>query len=174
MLIEKSMDTGDVLSCKEVPINNDTTIQTLHDDLSILASNLILDTILDYNELFTNRVKQDHSKATYSKKITKEMGHIDFSKEAKEIDTKVRAFKSWPSTYAYLDEKMLKIHKISIIDKYNKNELGEIFKVDDTGIYVNCKDKCIVIEEIQFPNKKSMKVADYIRGNSIEIGKRFS
>ncbi|NLW52921.1 MAG: methionyl-tRNA formyltransferase [Tissierellia bacterium] len=170
MLIEKSMDTGDVLDCVTMPINDRTTIEDIHDNLSVLASDLILNTILNYDQVFANRTKQDDSKASYSKKITKEMGHLDMTLDARTIDLKVRAFKNWPSTFIYIDENPVKIHKISIIDKYNNIEPGKIFKVDDTGIYVNANDKCIVIEEIQFPNKKKMTVSDYIKGNTIEAG----
>lgn len=174
MLIEKKMDTGDILDCKEMPITNETTIEDVHDMLADLASDLIVDTILNYEDLYLNRKKQNHDEATYTKKIDKSMGKIDFNQDARSIDLQVRAFKNWPSTYANLDGQTVKIHKISIIEKYNNIEIGRVFKVDDSGIYVNCKDKCIIIEEVQFPNKKKMSVSDYIKGNNIDIGTTFS
>lgn len=174
MLIEKSMDTGDVLSCVTMPITSSTTIEDIHDNLSVQASSLIVDTILNYESLYKNRVKQDDSLATYTKKIEKDMGKIDFYSDAKTIDLQIRAFMGWPGTYAILDGKNIKIHKISTIDKYNDIEQGVIHRIDDSGIYVNCNDKCIVIKEIQFPNKKRMSVADFLKGNSLEVGLKFS
>ncbi|MDO5027141.1 MAG: methionyl-tRNA formyltransferase [Tissierellia bacterium] len=174
MLIEKTMDTGDVLACQELAIGEKTTIEDIHDGLSIKAADLILETILNYQNLYQNRTKQDHSLATYTQKISKEMGKIDFLSDASTIDLKVRAFKGWPGTYASLEGKNIKIHKITIINKYNNIKPGIIHKVDDSGIYVNCNDKCIIIEEIQFPNKKKMHVSDYLKGNSIDLGLEFS
>lgn len=170
MLIEKSMDTGDILDCREISINEDTNIKTLHDKLSILSKDLIVDTILNYDTLYANRSVQDENLATYSSKINKEMGHINFNNKASDIKAKIMAFSIWPSTYVDYKNKKMKIHKISIIDKYNDIEIGEIFKVNKKGIFVNCLDKCIVIKEIQFSGKRRMMVDEYLLGNKIEIG----
>lgn len=174
MLIEKSMDTGDILSCIEMAITDTTTIEDVHDTLADKASQLITDTLLNYESLYKNRVQQDESKATYTKKINKEMGKIDFTDKAINIDLKIRAFKGWPGTYAMLEGQNVKIHKISIINKYNNTKEGVIDKVDDSGIYVNCSDKCIIIKEIQFPNKRKMSVSDYLKGNTLKKGLKFS
>lgn len=170
MLIEKSMDTGDILKCRSMEITEQTDIEDIHDKLSIVGADLILDTILNYENYYEKRIKQDHSKATYTKKITKEMGHLDFNKSSKEIDLTIRAFRNWPSAFAVYKDQNMKIHKISIIPKYNEIENGKIFKVDNTGIYVNCQDACIIMEHIQLPNKRKMSVEEYLRGNSIEEG----
>lgn len=174
MLIEKTMDTGDVLKCVKTPITKDTTIVDLHDRLSLKAADLILDTILNYQEYYDSRRGQDDNLASYCNKLEKAMGHIDFSKNAREIDLKVRAFQGWPSTYAFLDGQNVKIHKVSIIDKYNDAIEGKIHKIDESGIYVNCKDSCVIIEEIQFPNKKRMPVSDFLKGNKIDLGADFN
>lgn len=170
MLIEKSMDTGDVLDEKRVKLTEDASIEELHDKLSELSGTLIVDTILNYDNLFKNRRKQDDSKATYSQKIGKEMGHLDFDQRACDIKAKIMAFSSWPSTFVYYKDQKVKIHKIHIIDKYNDSNNGIIFDVNDEGIFVNCQDKCIVIKELQFPGKKKMDVKSYLLGNKIEIG----
>lgn len=170
MLIEKTMDTGDILSCKELEIDENTNIKELHDKLSLLSMDLIVKTILNYDELYDKRSVQDENLASYSSKITKEMGHIDFNQKASDIKARIMAFSIWPSTYVNYKSEKMKIHKISIIERYNDFENGKIIKADNTGIYVNCKDKCIVINEIQFPGKKSMDVKSYLLGNNIEIG----
>ena len=170
MLIEKSMDTGDVLDCVRIKITDEITIEDIHDNLSLKASDLILNTIINYDEAFAKRITQNDDEATYTTKISKDMGHLDFEQPARKLDLKISAFKNWPSTFVYINDEQVKIHKISIINKYNDNKPGELFRVDETGIYVNAADKCVVIKEIQFPNKKRMTVSDYIKGNSIEIG----
>ena len=170
MLIEKSMDTGDVLDIAYMDLTPETSINEVHDQLSFLSRQLIVDTINNYDDLYAHRTKQDHSQATYSKKITKEMGHIKFDEKAEDIQAKIMAFSSWPSTYVVYKDEKVKIHKIDIIDKYTNDEIGKIFACDDQAIYVNCLDKCIAIKEIQFPGKRRMSIEDYLRGNSIDIG----
>lgn len=173
MLIEKTMDTGDVLDCVTVKIDENTDISTLHDTLSIKSGNLIVDTITNYDEKFAKRIEQDDELASYSQKITKEMGHISFLEKAEDIKAKIMAFSVWPSTYAIYKNEKIKIHKIHIIDKYTNTQEGKIFDVSESGIFVNCKDKCIVIDEIQFPGKKRMNIKSFLLGNSIEKGEIF-
>lgn len=174
MLIEKSMDTGDVLDCRKIDINEDTDIKSLHDRLSILSKDLIVNTILNYENLYNDRIEQNEDFATYSHKIEKEMGHINFNNKASDIKARIMAFSTWPSTFVNYKNQKMKIHKISIIDKYNEIKIGEIFKADKDGIFVNCLDKCIVIKEIQFPGKKAMTVDTYLLGNQIEIGEKLN
>ncbi|MFM1581684.1 methionyl-tRNA formyltransferase [Helcococcus bovis] len=174
MLIEKTMDTGDVLDCDTVNIDEDTDISTLHDELSLRSGSLIVNTILNYDDKFVNRIEQDDDLASYSQKISKEMGHISFMENASDIKAKIMAFSVWPSTYVIYKDEKVKIHKIHIIDKYTNTEEGKIFEVSESGIFVNCKDKCIVIDEIQFPGKKRMDLKSFLLGNSIEIGESFN
>lgn len=170
MLIEKSMDTGDILDTRKIQIDEDTDIETLHDELTKISGELIVNTISNYEYLYNNRREQDETKASYSKKIDKEMGHLDFNEYAENIKAKILAFASWPQTYVLYKGKKLKIHKISTIERYNNYENGYIIKSDFNGIYVNCIDKCILIEEIQFEGKKRMNVKSYLLGNTIESG----
>lgn len=174
MLIEKTMDTGDVLNISTIDIDENTDINTLHDKLSYLSGPLIVDTILNYDKLYENRMKQDHSLATYSQKIEKEMGHIDFNTLAEDIKAKIMAFSPWPGTYVLYENKKMKIHKISIINKYTDDKIGKIIDANQDGIFVNCIDKCIRIEEIQFEGKKRMDVKSYLLGNDIKIDEYLS
>lgn len=166
MLIEKTMDTGDVLDCKKIELTPTTDINYVHDKLSELASDLIVDTLLNYPERFKNRIIQDDSLATYSTKISKQMGHLSFSEKAEDILAKIMAI----PTYVEYKGQNVKIHNVSIIEKYNESKEGEIIEVNDEGIFVNAFDKCIKITEIQFPGKKKMSVSDYLKGNTIEFG----
>lgn len=169
MLIEKSMDTGDILSCAKMDLTEDTGIEEVHDTLAKLSGPLIVDTILNYEEKMENRIVQDDSLASYSGKIDKEMGHISFNEKAEDIKAKIMAFSVWPSTFVIYKGQNMKIHKINIIEKYTDTEEAKIIDVSKEGIFVNCLDKCIVIEEIQMPGKKRMTLESYLNGNNIEI-----
>lgn len=174
MLIEKTMDTGDILDIAKIEIDEDTDIESLHDKLSEISGPLIVNTILDYDNLYKNRTKQDETKATYSKKIDKSMGHIDFNEKASDIKAKIMAFSNWPGTFSYYKNNKIKIHKITIIEKYTDNKIGQIIDANKDGIFVNCSDACIRIEEIQFEGKKRMDVKSFLLGNDIEKGEYLS
>ncbi|MGY3776792.1 methionyl-tRNA formyltransferase [Helcococcus sueciensis] len=174
MLIEKTMDTGDILDIAKIEIDENTDIESLHDKLSEISGPLIVNTILDYDNLYKNRTKQDEAKATYSKKIDKSMGHIDFNEEASDIKAKIMAFSNWPGTFSYYKNNKIKIHKITIIEKYTDNKIGQIIDANKDGIFVNCSDACIRIEEIQFEGKKRMDVKSFLLGNDIEKGEYLS
>ncbi len=170
MLIEKTMDTGDILDFITVDLDENTDITKLHDNLSLKSGDLIVDTIINYDDKFSHRIQQDNQLASYSQKITKEMGHISFLEDAEDIKAKIMAFSVWPSAYVIYKNEKIKIHKIHIIDKYTDSEEGKIIDVSNSGIFVNCKNKCIVIDEIQFPGKKRMDIKSFLLGNSIEKG----
>ncbi|MFM1514933.1 methionyl-tRNA formyltransferase [Helcococcus ovis] len=170
MLIEKTMDTGDILDFITVDLDENTEITKLHDNLSLKSGDLIVDTIINYDDKFSHRIQQDNQLASYSQKITKEMGHISFLEDAEDIKAKIMAFSVWPSAYVIYKNEKIKIHKIHIIDKYTDSEEGKIIDVSNSGIFVNCKNKCIVIDEIQFPGKKRMDIKSFLLGNSIEKG----
>ncbi len=170
MLIEKTMDTGDILDVATIDIDEDTDIDTLHDRLSEISGPLIVNTINNYDHLYKNRTKQDDTMAIYSKKIDKKMGHIEFTDKASDIKAKIMAFSNWPGTYVFYKDKKMKIHKITTIEKYTNNEIGQIIDANQEGIFVNCEDYCIKIEEIQFDGKKRMDVKSFLLGNDIEKG----
>lgn len=173
MLIERKMDAGDVLDSRIIEIDDNTNIEELHDKLSSLSEELIVNTIENFDHLYQNRTKQNEDEVSYSSKITKEMGHLNFNEKSEDIKAKIMAFYNWPGTYVYYKDSKVKIHSIDIIERYNKYENSEIIQANVDGIYVNCLDACIVIKEIQFEGKKRMDVSSFLLGNSIEVGEIF-
>ena len=102
--------------------------------------------------------------------MDKNLGHVDFSKSAKEVHNLVRGVNPWPSAYTnYMDKKM-KVWKTKVLDEKSSKEPGTILKVDQDGIKVATKDNVILISEIQMPNKKRMEVKEFIKGNTLEVG----
>lgn len=170
MLIEKGMDSGDILNQKEVEIKAEDDFTSLSEKLSKIGSEVILESVLNYDEFMKNRTKQDNDKATFTKKITKEMGKIDFNQSKEEIINKIRAFVEFPKAYfSYKNEnvKILKANpveienpKISFVYKANKND----------KIIIGCKNGGIRVEKIQFPGKKAMDTKSFLLGNDFEEG----
>lgn len=170
MEMEEGLDTGDMISKKSILINEEDDCESIHDKLSIIGSELLVQTIRDIVAGNAKRVSQDDSLSSYAPMIYRETGKIQWGKKAKDIANLIRGVKPWPGAYTNYKDEVVKIHKVRIEPKIKAGEAGEIVKVSNDGIYVNTLDDSIVIEELQFPNKRKMAVKDYLAGNSIESG----
>ena len=96
MVMDEGMDTGDILLQDEAPIAPEETCETLHNRLASLGAHLLSETLEKMRGGNIRPIPQDHSKASYAPPLKKEDGHINWKKEAEEIDRQVRAFNPWP------------------------------------------------------------------------------
>lgn len=170
MLIEKGMDSGDILNQKEVEINDEDDFTSLSEKLSKIGSEVILESVLNYDEFMKNRIKQDNDKATFTKKITKEMGKIDFNQSKEEIINKIRAFVEFPKAYFSYKNENVKILKASPVEIENP-KISFVYKANKNDkIIIGCKNGGVRIEKIQFPSKKAMDTKSFLLGNDFEEG----
>ena len=121
-------------------------------------------------------IKQDNDKATYAYNITKEDEKIDFNNSVINIYNKIRGLSEVPGSYAFLDNKRVKIFN-SRIGNNSKGNPGEIINIYEDGIGVMTNDKEIILTDIQVEGKTRELVKDYLHGiqdkNKL-IGKIFS
>ena len=174
MYMVEKMDAGDIISVKETPISDDDNLETLHDRLSIIGTELLLETIPKIVAGEINPIKQDESQVTYAWNIKREEELLDFNDGKRNIFNKIRGLSPIPGTFTYLDNKILKIYSASYSDKiYSDKENGEIVNIYKDGIGVKVSDGEIIIKEIQLEGKKKMKVSDYLNGTNKDalIGK---
>lgn len=170
MLIEKGMDSGDILNQKEVEIKAEDDFTSLSEKLSKIGSEVILESVLNYDDFMKNRTKQDNDKATFTKKITKEMGKIDFNQSKEEIINKIRAFVEFPKAYFSYKNENVKILKASPVEIKNP-KISFVYKANKNDkIIIGCKNGGIRIEKIQFPGKKAMDTKSFLLGNDFEEG----
>lgn len=170
MLIEKGMDSGDILNQKEVEIKAEDDFTSLSEKLSKIGSEVILESVLNYDDFIKNRIKQDNDKATFTKKITKEMGKIDFNQSKEEIINKIRAFVEFPKAYFSYKNENVKILKASPVEIENP-KISFVYKANKNDkIIIGCKNGGIRIEKIQFPGKKAMDTKSFLLGNDFEEG----
>ena len=170
MLIEKGMDSGDILNQKEVEIKAEDDFTSLSEKLSKIGSEVILESVLNYDEFMKNRIKQDNDRATFTKKITKEMGKIDFNQSKEEIINKIRAFVEFPKAYFSYKNENVKILKASPVEIENP-KISFVYKANKNDkIIIGCKNGGIRIEKIQFPGKKAMDTKSFLLGNDFEEG----
>ncbi len=168
MLIEKGMDSGDILIQEEVPIEESDDYISLEEKLSEIGAEKIRETILNFDEVYKNRQKQDDSKATFCTKITKDMGRIDWNKNSSEIINKIRAFVEYPVAFFAYEGSNVKVYKAEIAQGY-EGKPGYVYQANPKEkIVIGTKDGAIRIEKIQFPGKKAMDTKSFLMGNSFE------
>lgn len=168
MLIEKSMDSGDILIQDKVEVKKDDDFLTLSEKLTEKGAFAIRDTLLNFDEVYNKRIKQDDSKATFTTKLTKEMGKIDWNNDKETIHNQVRALVVFPKayfTYEGLDVKVLEVKTRNI----DEPKPGYVYAANkDDNILIGCKDGAIEITKIQFPGKKVMDTKSFLLGNEFK------
>ena len=110
--------------------------------------------------------------------LDKEMSKIDWqNKSTLEIKNLVRGLNPIMGTYSFLDRKKFKFWKVEILPsqpEYESQDNGTIIKSDSKdGLYIKAKDGIIKVIEIQAENAKKMNIGDFLRGNTLEVGKKF-
>lgn len=171
MQMNEGLDTGDILTQTVVPITQEDTGESLFDKLMVAGAKLIVDTLVKIENNDVVPMPQDESKATYAKILKKEMGCIDFTQSAQDIEYRIRAFTPWPGGYTYLNGKMLKIKSARAInDGFMGAVPGTVVSVTKDEIQIACGDGRLSVAQLQPEGKKSMTTHDFLLGNSIETG----
>lgn len=171
MYMAKGLDSGDMLLKAEVEITDEDTFATIHDKMAVTGANLLLDTLDQLEAGTLKRIPQDHDAATYAPMITKETGHIDWSKNRQDIINLIRGLNPVPAAYTIYEEEVLKIFGASLSDvQANSAANGEIVAVVKKGFVVKCGDGCLLITEVQARGGKRMMTDAYLRGHAMKEG----
>ena len=170
MQMDKGLDTGDMLARTVIAIDARETGESLHDKLTLLGGPLLLDVLHQLEEGKAVREKQDDSKSCYAHMLTKELGRIDWHKDAGSIERLIRGLNSWPSAYTSYKGKTLKIWQADVVAGDPTAIPGTIIAVDKTSFTVQTGRDALRILELQLQGKKRMQVQAFLLGNPTETG----
>ncbi len=174
MQMDEGLDTGDILASKRIPIADDETGESLFEKLSLLGGPLLLSVLEDAEKGTLHPVKQGESPTMYARMLDKDMGRIQFEKDAEEIGRFVRGLNSWPSAYTFYGGKMMKIWTAEVLCGNHSDALpGTVISVDKNAFTVACGRGALRILELQVAGKPRMKTDAFLRGNRIEPGMLF-
>jgi len=162
MKMDVGLDTGDILGYEYCNVDNKTAPE-LFDELANIASKLT-SYIID-NYYFIQPLKQIDAISTYSPKILKNDGLIDFD-DAKQIYRKFLAFYYWPGIFT----KKFKIKNMNFVENISKNNKGEILEIKKDSIIVGCEKGRFELFEIQPISKKTMNIISYLNGRGLKVG----
>ncbi len=173
MWMDEGLDTGDILLQETITLRRHDTTESLHERLAKVSVTALSKAIPLVATGHAPRLKQDTAKATLTKKLHKEDGHINWDRPQMEIDAHIRAMTPWPSAYAWIpqesDHKMLKIFT-TIISRRAKGKPGEVLRVDKHGVLVAAKVGGLLLREVQLEGKKKMHAAEFARGFNLPVG----
>lgn len=170
MFMDEGLDTGDIIMSKEFKLDDEITAGELHDWMMVEGAELLSQTVKAIESGNYTRTKQNDEESTYAPMMDRNLGHVDFSKSAREIHNLVRGTVPWPGAWCESDYGKIKIWKTKVIKRDHSHEAGKVLKVDKEGIEVACGEDILLIIDIQMPNKRRMPVAEFIKGNSIDEG----
>ncbi|MGH1600459.1 methionyl-tRNA formyltransferase [Campylobacter majalis] len=163
MLMEAGLDTGDVLEVAKTSCL-DKTSGELFDELAIMAAELIISTLRNFNQI--TPIKQDDESATHCKKITKQMGLVGFDDE--NFYNKYLAFTPWPGIFTKTGLKILNLKKSNLSGK-----VGEILSINKQSFVVATKNSAIEIFTLQESGKRAVSATDFINGKRLKVGDIF-
>lgn len=170
MLIEKGMDSGDILMQEIVDVDIKDDYYSLEEKMSELGSKAIRDTLINFDELYANRIKQNHDEATFTSKIDKEMGRIDWTKDSFTIYNQIRALIDYPTAFFEYEGNNVKVLEAEIVDSY-EGKPGFVHEASaKKGIIIGTNDGAIKINRLQFPGKKAMDTKSFLMGNDFKEG----
>ena len=178
MIMEETLDTGPVIAKKKINILNKDTASSLHDKLSKLTANVLIESM---DKIIQNKykpIKQKITGITYANKITSNDTLINWSQNNEEILRKLRSLSNWPGGWTYHNHNRIRIHEAKKIEfsvgKENKKP-GEFIGYSSNGSpIIQCgSNSFLEITQIQKEGKKKMNSQDFLRGYKINIGDKF-
>ena len=174
MQMDEGLDTGDMVLKRSCPITEKDTAQILHDKLSDLGAQAIVEALQQLATGTLVSTLQDEAAATYAPKLTKAEGKIDWSQNAALVERAVRAYNPFPIANSNCHETPIKIWQASICESEKNGEPGEVLEIQRAGVIVACGQKALRLEILQRPGARALPAAEFVRGFAIKPGDRFT
>ena len=173
MYIEEGLDSGDVILKETCEITEDDTLGTLHDRLKELGA-IGLEKALKLIEVGEVKAeKQDDSKATFVKPITKEQAKIDWNNTKEVIFNQIRGLNPFPGAYTHNEKnENIKIYKSEKLEKEYDGENGTVVEMTKKGPVVKVANGALRLLEIKFEGKKLQSGADIVNGRKMTVGEK--
>ena len=173
MYIEEGLDSGDVILKETCEITEDDTLGTLHDRLKELGA-IGLEKALKLIEAEEVKAeKQDDSKATFVKPITKEQAKINWNNIKEVTFNQIRGLNPFPGAYTHNEKnENIKIYKSEKLEKEYVGENGTVVEMTKKGPVVKVANGALRLLEIKFEGKKLQSGADVVNGRKMAVGEK--
>ncbi len=173
MLMDKGMDTGDVLLTARTPIHQEDTAGSLHDRLAGIGATVLIDTLNSYADDTIQPIPQNHDLATYAPLLTKDDGLINWNKPAQSLECFIRGVTPWPGAYTFWEDKRLKIFQSAPIAVDTSDPPGTVLPGFPDELRIATGDGALSILEIQSPSGTRLPINEFLRGHPVQPGTVF-
>ena len=165
MYMDVGMDDGDIISQREYVIQASDNVGSLHDQLSLMGADLLMETLPLIVSGKNQRIKQNESDVTFSYNIKREEEHLDFHKTGNEIINQIRGLNPWPVANMLVNQEEFKVYE-AVFEKKRETSCGKVVEILKDKIGITCQDGVIYLKRIKPFGKKVMDVKDYLNGIS--------
>ena len=167
-----ALDSGDICLTKEIKITPNMNVVELMDIISDLSPQLLDKTLKGLVDNSIKCIKQDETKATYTKKLKKEEKIIDWNMPSFELHNKIRGMYSINTNHTTFNNKIVKILKTELAEGF-QGKAGEILEISKKGIVTACAEGAIRILSVKPEGKGEMNSSAYANGARIKKGDFF-
>ena len=168
--LTSEMDAGDIIYKRETEIGEMETSGELFERLALIGAELLSETLRDIESGTAPRTPQDNSSATYVTRLSKELCPIDWTRSPREIVKWISGLQPWPVATMDLEGKAVKVFRAAYSQGRSNAKPGTITAAGKEGIEVACGNgECLWITELQYPGKKRMSAADFLRGHPLTL-----
>ncbi|MFQ5947008.1 MAG: methionyl-tRNA formyltransferase, partial [Anaerolineae bacterium] len=169
ILMDEGMDTGPILAQRSMAIRESDTRGTLTDRLASLGADLLGETLPVWLSGQLEARPQDESQATYTERLAKGDGKIDWRRKAAAIARQVRAYHPWPGAFTHWGGRQVKI--LAARAAAGGGEPGKVMEAEG-GAAIVAGDGRLALEEVQLEGRRSMNIAQFLRGHPGFLGAR--
>lgn len=168
MKMSRGLDKGDMLLKSVTALDPKETGDSLHDKLRVLGGPLLLQTIDGLENGTLTATPQDDSESCYAPMLTKQMGRIDWTSPAVQLERLIRGLYSWPGAYTQMHGKTIKILAAETV-KAEDGEPGEVIEVSKKELVIKAGADALRIIRLQPEGKKAMETAAFLQGYSFVL-----
>ncbi len=175
MLMEAGLDTGPMLLQEETEIGPEETAGELSRRLAEMGGRLLVRTLERLEAGDLDPRPQASEAATYAPRLTRESGRVDWTRPAREIAARLRAFTPWPGLSAELGGQPVKLTRVEILPETADASPGTFLGMRDGRLAVACGEGTVLgLAELQRPGRKPLKGSDFANGERLRGGEPFS
>lgn len=176
MYMAEKLDAGDIISQREIAIEDGDHTGLMFEKLSVVGSELLKETLPSIIDGTNERVPQDESQVTYASNISREQERIDWTKDARAIYNQVRGLHPWPVAYTTFGGENFKVWWAEIGKFSTTEKPGTVIAIEkDYFTVATGEGGSLNITDCQPAGKKRMTAKEYLRGtgSKLTIGDRF-
>jgi methionyl-tRNA formyltransferase len=175
--LAEEMDSGDILLQQKFPLNYTETTESLSRIVSFMSSEMLVEVLNHFHDLYDSAKVQDESQATYCSLLKKEDGLIDWTVSSRVISAKVRGYNPWPGCFTFVDGIRLNIIEAVALDdeesgiykeKYSSAHHGKVVEINKrAGIIVKAGEGFLAVTRLQLHSKKVLDYKSFNNGYNL-------